>query len=97
MTKSFVSHRKAAFCIYFENGNSISTVFGPGSYSENHDMDFALAREYTETIKSNTVEIMLDCPDKLLRKIGNKYNREGENPMGHLTLIEWLEIVNMLK
>lgn len=97
--KAFAQHRVNGFRLKFENGNGLSTIWSPCSYSENYDY---MNRDYSvETFEvplgSNTVEIMPDCSDELLAKLQEKYP-ENENGavFGHLTLSQWLEIVNIL-
>lgn len=72
--KSFNNFKHNGLHLTFPNGNFISTIFGIGSYTENHDM----YTKMEEFMDSNDVEIMFDCGDKLKKKILKKYN-DGEN------------------
>lgn len=47
-------------------------------------------------IESDTVEIMFDCGPKLKKRILKKYNDGSEDPIGYLTITQWLEIVHLL-
>ena len=86
----------------FPNGNSLSTVWGYCTYSDNHDrpdLDRSIdpASPFHTFMDSETVEIMiLKAPDKLLKKIHKKYDFGGDSVKGWVTMTEWLDIVKML-
>lgn len=98
--KAFAQHRINGFRLIFPNGNSLSTIWGFGSYSENHTniVDSEdLLKQFETFFGSDTVEIMPSCSDKLLRKLQKKYpENENGGVFGHLTFNQWLEIVNIL-
>lgn len=84
----------------FPNGNSISTIWGYSSYTENYDMngkDFSIDK-FSIFAQSNDAEIMiLKCPDKLKKKISKKYKTfEDDNVAGHIDILTWLGILNLL-
>lgn len=54
-------------------------------------------KAYQTFMESNTVEVMiLNAPEKLVKKIHKKYKFEGDSVKGHLTIMKWLGIINML-
>jgi hypothetical protein len=83
----------------FPNGNSISTVWGSGTYSDNYDNMAEWEHYKTPTerlvMQSDTAEIMITCPPKLEKQILKKYGG-GSQPLGRIPILEWLEIVNLL-
>ena len=99
--KSFNNFKHNGLHLKFPNGNSLSTIWGYGSYSENHDMFDDLKGEdqlkvYTTFKPSNTVEVaILSAPEELIKKIHKKYNFDG-SVCGYLTMAQWLDIVKML-
>lgn len=95
--KIFHSWDVGRFHINFPNGNQISTVWGSGSYSDNHndEQDFKFPR-MKKTFDSDTCEIMFRCGDKLRKRILKKYNDGNMDPIGYLIFESWLEIVNLL-
>lgn len=99
--KAFCGWDYARFHIEFPNGNHLSTVWGEGTYTECHDSnamtDYLLKRTSERPVfNSNTVEIMFDCGEKLKKRILKKYNEGNNDPIGHLPLEKWIEIVNLL-
>lgn len=95
--KAFYGWEVARFHLNFPNGNYLSTIWGAGTYSDEHDRDiFGTLREDRPVFNSNTVEVMFTCPDKLKKKILKKYNDGDSDPIGYLTLPQWIEIVNLL-
>lgn len=99
--KAFHSWDTARFHLNFPNGNQVSSVFGDGTYTDNFDsramVDYLLKRTTERPVfDSNTVEIMILCGDKLEKRILKKYNDGDSQPIGHLTIDKWLEIVNLV-
>ena len=104
--KAFKQHRLNGIALTFPNGNWISTIWGDGSYSENHwltwedpyfkmmGMDKYRILDQLK-LKSDTVEIMIKCGEKLATKIHKKYDGDG-SVIGHLNITQWLEILNLL-
>ena len=99
--KAFNNWKHNAIHLTFPNGNRISTIWGYGTYSDNHDRP-DLDREsdaslpFNTFMDSDTVEIMvLEAPEKLLKKINKKYG-DGDTVCGYLTMKEWLEVIRLL-
>jgi hypothetical protein len=85
----------------FPNGNTISTIWGEGSYTENYNSrqvtDFVLGEtERYPVMASDTVEIMFDCSPRLQKRIIKKYNEGDPQPIGYLTITQWVEIVSLI-
>mgnify|MGYP001615562316 CR=1 FL=1 len=101
--KAFHNWKRNAMHLNFPNGNSISTTFDWASYSENHEVRITqkILRMESSTmwdLPSNNVEIKINCPPELLKKIQRKY-AEGrdDNPIGYINITQWLEILNLIK
>lgn len=101
--KAFKNLKHNCLHLNFPNGNSISTIWGVGSYTENHylDLDIAdssgFAVRYETFMGSNNVEVMIDCPDRLLRSIQKKYNGGSDSSViGYLSITQWIEILNKI-
>lgn len=95
--KAFNNWQHNAIHLTFPNGNSLSTTWAYGSYSENHDMNDIPDMKHWETFRpSDNVEIMiLKAPGKLVKKIHKKYKCD-DSVIGYLNMKQWLEIVKML-
>jgi hypothetical protein len=80
----------------FPNGNQVSTIWGRGSYTENHDFRLdnygGLLKEFETFLDSETAEVMVTCSSKLLKSFIARF--QGGNPFGYLNIYEWLYIVN---
>ena len=91
--KAFVNHKPNGVYLKFPNGNGLSTIWGCGTYSDNHNYT-------TEDIVegANRVEIMIETPDdKLCRKIFRKLDTSPANGViGWVTMEQWLWVVNQL-
>ncbi len=99
--KSFINHRINGVYLEFPNGNSLSTIWGRGSYSENHDFTCGdIVADYSTPIEtgSNNVEIMIDTQDiKLHNKIFRKFHTNKDNGViGWLDMNDWLWVVRQL-
>ena len=101
--KAFSQHRLNGFRLKFPNGNGLSTIWGYCTYSDNN-MNSSLdnmnnpVEAFGTPLGSNTVEIMPDCSDKLLKKLQKKYpDNENGSVFSYLSMEQWLEIVNILK
>lgn len=96
----FVNCRANAFHLNFPNGNHISTIFGWGSYTENHMAyrnNAGLPNSYLEAFTGcETAEIMFDCSPRLEKKILKYLQWEGNQPVGHVNIIEWVWVVGKL-
>lgn len=100
MKKAFENLKHNCLHLNFPNGNSISTIWGPGSYSENHDAfddPNEFIAKYKTFMDSNDVEVMISCPDKLYKRIARKYNEGSDNSViGYLNITQWLEILKLI-
>ncbi len=100
--KSFVNHKHNGIHLKFPNGNSISTIWGRGSYTDNHDFTIGedIAKEFSTLFPegSNTVEIMLDTNNKRLRnRIFRRFNINPDNGViGWLTIDDWMWVIQQL-
>ena len=99
--KAFTQHRNNGVHLTFPNGNSLSTIWGRGSYSENHNYTTGdVIKDFSEPIKegSDTVEIMIThAPDKLIERIHKKLSPNSEDSViGYLSMPDWLWAVNQL-
>jgi hypothetical protein len=96
--KSFLNHRKLGngFRLTFENGNSISTIWGEMTYSDNYDVMFS--SDYsTQMLGSDTCECMIDCSPEVLKEIENTFPKEiDENLLRYLSLDKWITLINIL-
>lgn len=97
--KAFENIKHNALHLNFPNGNKLSTIWGRGSYTDNHDFTFDESgniKDFWTFIGSNNVEIMFTCDKKLEKKILKKFNDGDDQPIGYLTILQWVEIVKML-
>ena len=98
MKKAFTNWRAGGVHLNPPNGNHISTTWAPCSYSDNYDRDFeefdSVHGRISPPIESGVVEVTIDCGDKLLKRLQNKFNEGQEQPFGRLSFDEWLYIVN---
>jgi hypothetical protein len=96
--KAFLNHRKIGngFRLTFENGNSISTVWGEMTYTDNYDVRFT--PDYTtQMLSSDTCECMIDCSNELLDEISNLFPDEiDDRILKYLTLDKWIKLINIL-
>ena len=100
---SFTNHRHNGVYLQFPNGNAISSIWGVGSYTENHDYKSGrgFATDFSTLIGrgSNTVEIMpISNDDKLLKRIFRKCGKKfgDDDVIGWVDITTWLWIVNQL-
>lgn len=105
--KTFESRKDCQLIINFPDGSKVSSIWGFGSYSDNHMMDIEKAKKniaehsfvgtwFNEPIQSNTIEVMYTCVDeKKQKKINKKFGED--NPLGYLKFDEWLWLINLLK
>jgi len=99
--KAFCNHKINGVRLVFPNGNAISTVWGCGTYSENHDYSSGdVVKDYTQPIKdgSSTAEIMiLDAPEGVIEKIYKHQKADVQNGViGWVTISDWLWVINQL-
>jgi hypothetical protein len=97
--KAFNNWRHNSIKLTFPNGNSLSTIWGACTYSDNQDFTTETMDDhfgFQKFLSSDTVEVMiLKAPEKLIKRIHKKFNGDG-SVIGHLTMEQWLEIVKML-
>lgn len=97
MNKAFKNFKHNGIHLTFPNGNSLSTIWGYGSYSDSYDILGATSDDFKTFMESDTVEIMIiKAPEKLVKRIKRKYDFEGDSVKGYLTMSEWLDVVKML-
>ena len=96
--KAFNNWRHNAIHLTFPNGNCLSTTWACCSYSENHDMEDIDYDKQWETFRpSDTAEVMiLNAPEKLIKRIYKKLDGYYGDPLGYVTMEQWLWIVKML-
>jgi hypothetical protein len=95
--KAFTAHRHNGVYLELPNGNCISTIWGSGTYSDNHD-NFGSFNTLIE-MGSDTVEIMVKTTnDKLRNEIYHhmKQDPKGDTVIGWVGITDWLWIVNRL-
>lgn len=89
------NHKQNGTFIEFKNGNSISIIWGVGTYSDNYNESFD---KYQENLSSTNVEIMPDANEKVIKAIKRKYNGDSENSViGRVSLEDLVEILVILK
>lgn len=93
----FINWRHNAFHLNFPNGNWLSTTFGYGSYSDNHNIDAetGVIDRFDTFYGSQTVEVMFTCGDSLKKRLHKKFDGD-ESIIGYLSITDWLYIVNAL-
>lgn len=107
--KAFNNWTHNSIHLTFPNGNAISTIWGYLSYCDNryHKKDKAIIKDkfdgkayldnFQRFMDCDNCEVMiLNAPDKLLKKIHKKYEFGGDPVKGYVSITEWLEIVNLL-
>lgn len=96
--KSFCNHKHNGVNLVFPNGNWISTIWGAGSYSDNHDME--IGETYRNLIENGSfaVEIMIGTENqRLYNKIYRKLDTNPENGvLGWVTMDNWMWVINQL-
>ena len=95
---TFKNWRVGAVHLNPPNGNHISTTWAPYTYSDNHDEEpethSVNYNRIEPPITSDTVEILIECSPKLLKKLTKKYNEGRGQPFGYVSFTDWLDIVN---
>jgi hypothetical protein len=90
--KAFKNHKTNGVELCFPNGNSISTIWGAGSYTENYTKN-----DYDKQFGSNTAEVMIFCGERLHKKINKKFDNDNMGSViGHLNITDWLWILNQI-
>ena len=83
------SHKKAAICYWFDNGNSVSIVFGAYTYSDNYNS--WKADKQPDILESTTVEIMPSGNASFIKWVEKKY--DGMDVVGYVPVSEIPKIV----
>lgn len=83
MVIEVISHKQAAMRYIFDNGNDVSIIFGPYTYSDNHDL--SPFREAFEVLRAEKVEIMVDGKAAFVKWFERKY---GDNPGGYIPVAD---------
>lgn len=101
MSKAFSTTHKNQVVLTFPNGNSVSAIWIGGSYSENHDKVFEPTFDFNAPLESDNVEVMiLAAPENAAKRIAKKLKHRATgnefDPYSHVTIHEWLYIVNQL-
>ena len=100
--KAFTSHKPNGFFLQFPNGNTLSTVWGPGTYTDNYDLhkDFKkFAEEFNKPIEkgSNTAETMPGCSTIVKKLLDATFPKESNGSIfAHMSFTNWLKMVNIL-
>ncbi len=79
------SFRKATIRYYFDNGNALSIIFGPYSYTDNYD-NVLQPRSDESPISSTTVEIKPEGNKSFIRWMENEY--DGVDVCGYVPVSE---------
>ena len=96
MNKAFINHRINGVLITFPNGNTISTIWGIGSYTEHHNDDNYMDFDKRIEDGSNNVEIMVTTDNKrLYNRIHKRLNGDG-SVIGWVSVTDWLWVLNVL-
>ena len=99
---AFTNHKQNGVYLQFPNGNAISTIWGVGSYSDNHGYTTGdIIKDYGKLIEagSMTVEITPISDDtNLLRRIFRKCDKKmgDDSVIGWVDITTWLWIINQL-
>lgn len=84
----FKSCDNKGFHIIFENGVTISTQFGPGSYGDNHDEPFDFENP-KRSWDASEVEIAI-WKDNGKTWITKEFSDEGDSVLGYVPFDKWL-------
>lgn len=95
LAKAFDNVRHNVFHLKFANGNTLSTIWSPGSYTENRDYKMEdFIKKWEQFTDTNTVEVMYSCDSKTEKKIIRKYGKD--NPLGYLQIEQWVDVISIL-
>lgn len=90
MTKAFENGYNHLI-LNFPNGNSISSIWGWGSYTENYG---ELADpEFKTFLASNDVEVSVTCSKMLFKKLQRRY-KTTSTVFGHITIKQWVKLIS---
>lgn len=91
------SSRNNHFWLTFDNGITLSTIFGYCSYSENRygDESIQIKDRFDVRYESDNAEIAIINPEGDF--ITKKYKDDGDGVLGYVSFDEWLKIVDWCK
>lgn len=96
--KAFWNRRANSVLFTFPNGNSLSTVWMPGTYCDHwHSSDL----DFQAFLDSDTVEIMVgSAPEKTQKSVDRALKHKSAGGLGgpyaRITILEWLKVMNIL-
>lgn len=91
--RSFYNHKTNGFHINFANGNSLSTIWGRGTYSDNKLREL----EPLERVGSDTCEVRPGCSTEVKEELDKMFpDNAGDSVYPYVTLEQWIDIVNYL-
>jgi len=99
-------HVYSGFHIHFDNGFTLSTIWGAGSYSDNHDLIMDQSLDIFERfrkipLQTETVECMLfadvetEKMSKFIKKIYKKFNSDG-SVIPYMPVADWLKLISLI-
>jgi len=98
--KAFSNHLHNGVYLKFPNGNSISTIWCRGSYSDNHDYTTGDAIQDYKTLNdgSNNAEIYPFTDNQRLHKriFQHFHANSDETVIGYVNITDWLWVLNQL-
>lgn len=100
--KAFTVHKPNGVLLVFPNGNSLSTVWGSGTYSDNcnwESPDGDITKTYSTRIEagSDTCEVMPNCSELVKKLLDATFPEETNGSIfGYMTFEKWLKMVNIL-
>jgi hypothetical protein len=102
MNKAFETRKTNGFVMNFPNGNSASIIWSGGSYTDNFDKPCDEGMSLVKYLSSDTVEIQVNCSEKLYKKILRKINRNYADyssgyVIGYVNLSNLMIILNLLE
>ena len=94
----FTITNSSGFHLTFENGITLSTQFGGGSYCSNHDMNIISSEHQVKDFKSKDAEIAIwDADGEWLTRQAYKelFGEDiGDDVKGYVELEEWLKVLD---
>ena len=97
-------HKPNALFLEFDNGITISTIWGYASYSDNYDMPELdipgadLAKLFNTPHESGTVEVMIGGPkeaENYLKRIHREFDGDG-SVIGYIPIDKWARLIGRL-
>ena len=94
--KPFCNWSANRFHFTFPNGNHISVVWGAGTYTEYHNVDFTVFQNDRMTFRNSiNCEVMFDCSKRKQKEIFRHFKTEDQ-PLGYLTMKDFIWLFNKL-